>query len=139
MKAARILMLAMILSLVASSVAVSQVASSGEGWRKDHTPRKALIRATLLPGWGQLYNHQYGKVPVVYLVLGGLTVNTIRLNNKYLLYRHAFQFKAFDEITEEGEDNPRASFEADYERLFEQIRRTTGGRHFFNPVAAALA
>ena len=23
--------------------------------------------------------------------------------------------------------------EADYERLFEQIRRTTGGRHFFNP------
>ncbi len=28
---------------------------------------------------------------------------------------------------------------ADYERLFEQIEKTTGGRHFFNPVAAALA
>ena len=28
---------------------------------------------------------------------------------------------------------------ADYGRLFEQIERTTGGRHFFNPVAAALA
>ena len=27
----------------------------------------------------------------------------------------------------------------DYEQLFQQIERTTGGRHFFNPVAAALA
>jgi len=29
--------------------------------------------------------------------------------------------------------------DADYEQLFEQIRRTTGGRHFFNPVSAAFA
>jgi deoxyadenosine/deoxycytidine kinase len=29
--------------------------------------------------------------------------------------------------------------EDDYEQLFQQIERTTGGRHFFNPVAAALA
>ncbi len=28
--------------------------------------------------------------------------------------------------------------DADYEQLFRQIERTTGGRHFFNPVAAAL-
>ena len=29
--------------------------------------------------------------------------------------------------------------EADYTQLFEQIENTTGGRHFFNPAAAALA
>ncbi len=29
--------------------------------------------------------------------------------------------------------------DADYEQLFRQIERTTGGRHFFNPVAVALA
>jgi len=29
--------------------------------------------------------------------------------------------------------------EADYEQLFQRIEKTTGGRHFFNPVAAALA
>ncbi|MDJ0750303.1 MAG: deoxynucleoside kinase [Woeseiaceae bacterium] len=29
--------------------------------------------------------------------------------------------------------------DADYEQLFKQIERTTGGRHFFNPAAAALA
>jgi deoxyadenosine/deoxycytidine kinase len=28
---------------------------------------------------------------------------------------------------------------SDYEQLFQQIERTTGGRHFFNPIAAALA
>jgi deoxyadenosine/deoxycytidine kinase len=29
--------------------------------------------------------------------------------------------------------------DADYQQLFKQIEKTTGGRHFFNPVAAALA
>lgn len=29
--------------------------------------------------------------------------------------------------------------EADYDQLFKQIERTTGGRHFFNPTAAAFA
>ncbi|MDH3351262.1 MAG: deoxynucleoside kinase [Gammaproteobacteria bacterium] len=29
--------------------------------------------------------------------------------------------------------------QADFDQLFQQIERTTGGRHFFNPVAAALA
>lgn len=29
--------------------------------------------------------------------------------------------------------------EADYQQLFRQIEKTTGGRHFFNPVATALA
>ena len=29
--------------------------------------------------------------------------------------------------------------DADYQQLFQQIEKTTGGRHFFNPVAAALA
>lgn len=31
------------------------------------------------------------------------------------------------------------SNEADYEQLYRRIRRTTGGRHFFNPTAAAFA
>lgn len=29
--------------------------------------------------------------------------------------------------------------DADYEQLFRQIEQTTGGRHFYNPIAAALA
>ena len=29
--------------------------------------------------------------------------------------------------------------DADYQQLYQQIERTTGGRHFFNPASAALA
>jgi deoxyadenosine/deoxycytidine kinase len=29
--------------------------------------------------------------------------------------------------------------ESDYEQLFQRIQQTTGGRHFFNPSAVALA
>jgi len=29
--------------------------------------------------------------------------------------------------------------DADYQQLFQQIEQTTGGRHFYNPIAAALA
>lgn len=51
-------------------------------------------------------------------------------------------FHAYDEgpllIVNASQIDPVNS-DADYEQLFQQIERTTGGRHFFNPVAAALA
>ena len=84
------------------------------------TPRGALWRAAVLPGWGQAYNRQYVKLPFVYAALGGLTATIIVLNDRYLLYRHAYQYKAYEEITEDGEINPRAAFESDYEKLLER-------------------
>jgi len=51
-------------------------------------------------------------------------------------------FHAYDDgpllIVNASEIDP-INHDADYEQLFQQIERTTGGRHFFNPVAAALA
>jgi deoxyadenosine/deoxycytidine kinase len=51
-------------------------------------------------------------------------------------------FHAYDEgpllIVNASQIDP-VNNNADYEQLFQQIERTTGGRHFFNPVAAALA
>ena len=36
-----------------------------------HLPKKALFRSGVIPGWGQLYNHRWWKVPIIY---GGLAL-----------------------------------------------------------------
>ncbi len=60
-----------------------------------------------------------------------------RLTDSYARFFHAY-----DEgpllIVNASQIDPIHN-EADYRQLFQQIENTTGGRHFFNPVAAALA
>lgn len=39
---------------------------------KEHSANRALILSAVLPGAGQVYNHQAWKVPIVYAALGGM-------------------------------------------------------------------
>lgn len=58
-----------------------------------HSPRKAAFYSAVLPGLGQIYNHQYIKVP---LMLGGLGVATgifIFNFNHYITYRNAYRLR----------------------------------------------
>ncbi len=60
-----------------------------------------------------------------------------RLTDAYARYFHAYDDGPLL-IVNASQIDP-ISNDADYDQLFRQIERTTGGRHFYNPVAAALA
>jgi hypothetical protein len=49
-----------------------------------YSPKKAIVRSAIIPGWGQITNKKVWKVPLVYASLGTTT---------YLFFRNLNQFK----------------------------------------------
>lgn len=50
-----------------------------------YNPNKAIIRSALLPGWGQITNKKYWKLPIVYAGLGittGIFIRNIKQYNE---------------------------------------------------------
>ena len=87
-----------------------------------HSPRGALWRALALPGWGQLYNRQAYKLPVVYGGLAGFTGAALYQNRLYLRYRHAYLYAAY---AGSGAENPYGRYQSSYARVTEGV---AGGR-----------
>lgn len=51
-------------------------------WLLTHVPQKATRRSAMIPGWGQAYNREYWKIPLVYGILG-IPAATYLYNNSY--------------------------------------------------------
>lgn len=69
---------------------------------KIYSPRKAAIRSAMLPGWGQVYNKKYWKLPIVYGALG-ITGGVFFYNlNTYRDLRFAFKAKFLAETTRDS-------------------------------------
>ncbi|MEQ9105594.1 MAG: DUF5683 domain-containing protein [Rhodothermales bacterium] len=85
----------------------------------NRTPQDALRRALLVPGWGQIYNRQYIKLPFVYGALGGLATLAVLSHQDYTLYRDAYQYKAWQELVDAGAQavNPKAEFQSAYDEI----------------------
>ena len=70
------------------------------------SPRQATIRSAIFPGLGQIYNHQYWKLPLVYGAVGA-TAGIFFYNVKtYRELRHAYIIKT-DKDSLNDNDLPR--------------------------------
>lgn len=122
----RICLILLLCASFSASVRITSAQSpdfSTDPSASQHTPRGALLRAAAVPGWGQIYNKQYIKLPFVYAALGGLVYTAVTNHQDYTLYREAFQYKAYQELVDAGsiESNPKSSFKASYEEIEAQF------------------
>ena len=58
-----------------------------------HDPKKATLRSLVLPGWGQAYNREYWKIPIVYGALGAAAGFFIYDNIWYKKTKMAYDIK----------------------------------------------
>lgn len=70
-----------------------------------HEPRIATLRSALIPGWGQAYNHEYWKIPLVYGILAIPTSLYIFNNNYYKKTKFAYEAR-FKEALGDPSDVP---------------------------------
>lgn len=54
------------------------------------SPWGAVVRSAVLPGWGQIYNESYWKVPIVWGVMGWFVYNWVDNNNNYIDYKNLY-------------------------------------------------
>ena len=64
-----------------------------------HSAKRASIYSALIPGYGQLYNKKYWKIPIVYASIGTAFYIARWNQNKYLTYKEAFKFRTDQDPT----------------------------------------
>ncbi len=75
--------------------------------KQKHDPHKATLRSAIVPGWGQAYNHEYWKIPIVYAALS-IPVVTFLYNNKwYKKTRDAYNIVVNEETNRYDEIDPK--------------------------------
>lgn len=56
-----------------------------------HIPSRATKRSALIPGWGQAYNKQYWKIPIVYAILAIPASTYVYNNDMYTKTKFAYE------------------------------------------------
>lgn len=81
-----------------------------------HNPKLATKRSLILPGWGQAYNKEYWKIPIVYGALSIPTITLIYNNNIYNEAKTAYEYRyAFAQTNHTAQDSLNVlSLEAKY-------------------------
>lgn len=92
-----------------------------KGFSPDHSPRKALWRAAAVPGWGQLYNRQYLKIPFVYAGFAALGVRVYRAHQRYKLFQRAHLYGIGRRRAGEDEANEYQQYQGQYDEVEEFV------------------
>lgn len=69
------------------------------GKRPPYNPEIAWRRSAILPGWGQLYNKSYWKLPLVYGAYGAIGYAIFFNHTEYNRFRAAFLARTDDDST----------------------------------------
>ncbi len=70
-----------------------------------HDPRIATKRSAILPGWGQAYNKEYWKIPIVYGIISIPTVLYFYNNSYYKKTKFAYEAR-FKQANRDSSDVP---------------------------------
>lgn len=74
---------------------------------KKHNPKIATLRSAILPGWGQVYNRKYWKIPIIYGALG-VTAGVFFYNLKtYKLLRKAVALRSDTILSNDNQVDPQ--------------------------------
>lgn len=93
---------------------------AAKGFSPDHSPRNALWRGAVVPGWGQLYNRQYYKIPFVYAGLAALGFRAYRAHRHYKLFQRAHLFGIGRDRATDNEPNAYQHYEDEYREVVEE-------------------
>jgi hypothetical protein len=66
---------------------------------KTHPPKRAALFSAVLPGAGQVYNHKYWKVPILYAGFGGLGYLFVQNQQQFAYYRDILKARHDTTIT----------------------------------------
>jgi len=99
-------------TLSAQDTAVKMQETAPLNPKEVHSPHKATIYALVLPGSGQIYNHKYWKVPIVYAGFA-TCIYFITINTRY--YNDVNEAYIYESVTKKIEYPPT------WPNLFEPI------------------
>lgn len=79
--------------------------------RKFYDPKVATKRSAIIPGWGQIYNDSWWKVPIIYAGLGACV---------YYIDFNQQQFKTFENLAQEELAKPPAEQDPNALRFYQR-------------------